>query len=290
MISYTIKSQAKWTQQKRIFMLLDLVTIVIRLKTIFRNTRTLRPYSVALGRKMRTFYVHPTLINEDSATITGSEQHHLRNVLRIELGDTIRIIDGKGSVFLAKVHRVNTESTEAQIISREFYKKETPCLTLFQGIPKHEKMELILQKTTELGVTQIIPMFTERSLQKPSDNRYERWRKVIISATKQCKRAWLPELSDTQKFEDCLNMLPTFERSLICWENEKQQRIKMVLKDIPKVESIALLVGPEGGFTDKEVNAAIKNGCIPVTINSNILRTETAAIAGITITAYEYRL
>ena len=85
-------------------------------------------------------------------------------------------------------------------------------------------------------------------------------------------------------------MIQKYALSLIFWENEKQQHIKTVLREKTKVESIAFLVGPEGGFTDKEVNAAIENGCIPVTISSNILRTETAAIAGITIAAYEYQL
>lgn len=239
---------------------------------------------------MHTCYVLSTQVNGEIATIIGSEHHHLRNVLRVQISDTIRIVDGKGNIFIAKVDRINTESTDAQIISREFQERKTPTLTLFQGIPKNDKMTLILQKTTELGVTQIIPMSTERSLQKPNVNRSKRWHRIIISATKQCKRAWLPELSEVQEFENCLNTLQTCAMSLIFWENEKQQHIKTSLRETPKVESIALFVGPEGGFTDKEVNAAIENGCTPVTIGSNTLRTETAAIAGITIAAYEYQL
>jgi 16S rRNA (uracil1498-N3)-methyltransferase len=239
---------------------------------------------------MYTFYVPPTQITEEIATITGAEQHHLRNVLRGKLGDTIRIIDGEGSVFLAQLCRIDVESTAAEILSRNFHERNTPSLTLFQGLPKNDKMKLILQKTTELGVTQIVPMPTERSLQQPSENRRERWNRVILSATKQCGRVWIPELCEVQEFENCLSMLQRFALSLILWENERQQHIKAVLREKTKVESIAFLVGPEGGFTDKEVNAAIEKGCIPVTIGSNILRTETAAIAGITIAAYEYQL
>ncbi len=239
---------------------------------------------------MHTFYVPTIRINENIATITGSEQHHLRNVLRLEPGDTIRIIDGKGSVCIGKIFEFNAESTDTKILSCEFHVSNTPSLTLFQALPKNDKMELILQKTTELGVTQVVPMFTERSLQKPSENRYQRWHRIVLSATKQCKRAWLPELHEAQELDESLNMIQKYAISLIFWENEKQQHIKTVLKQKTKIESIAFLVGPEGGFTDKEVNAAIEKGCIPVKIGSNILRTETAAIAGITIAAYEYQL
>ena len=239
---------------------------------------------------MHTFYIPRIQFDENIATITGSEQHHLRNVLRLGPGEIIRIIDGKGSVYIAKTYDIETESTVAKILSREFHVRKTPSLILFQGLPKNDKMELILQKTTELGATQIVPISTERSLQKPSVNRCERWQRVILSATKQCGRAWLPELSDIQKFEDFLKTVKTFALTLILWENEKHQHIKTVLRGKPEVESIALLVGPEGGFTDNEVNDAIENGCIPVTISSNILRTETAAIAAITSAAYEYQL
>ena len=239
---------------------------------------------------MYTFYVPSIQINEKIATVKGSEQHHLRNVLRLGLGDTIRIVDGKGSVCIGEIYKINAEGTEATILSRNFYERKTPSLTLFQGLPKNDKMEMILQKTTELGISQIVPMSTERSLQKPSENRCERWHRVVLSATKQCKRAWLPELCEVQEFEGCLNTLQKYALILIFWENGKGRHIKAVLREEPEVESIAFLVGPEGGFTKKEVNAAIENGCIPVTIGSNILRTETAAMAGITIAAYEYQL
>ncbi len=239
---------------------------------------------------MYTFYVPSIRIDENIATITGSEQHHLRNVLRLEPGDTIRIIDGKGSVCIGKILEINAESTDTKILNYEFYENNTPSLTLFQALPKNDKMEMILQKTTELGVTRIVPMSAERSLQNPSENRCERWHRIVLSATKQCKRAWLPELHEVQEFDESLNTIQKYALSLIFWENEKQQHIKTVLREKTKLESIAFLVGPEGSFTDKEVNAAIEKGCIPVTIGSNTLRTETAAIAGITAAAYEYQL
>ena len=250
---------------------------------------------------MHTFYVSPSQIDADIATITGSEQHHLRNVLRITSGETIRIIDGQGNVYTAEIldTPTNQSSSEARIRTHEFHAMLSPTLTLFQGIPKNDKMELILQKTTELGVTQIVPLHSERALQKPSQNRYERWHRVVISATKQCKRAWLPELDNARQFEDALAQLEMFSLCLLLSPRAEQasipshtevQHIKTILRETPHTTTISLFVGPEGGFSDQEITAAIKNGCIPVTLGTNILRTETAAIVAVAVTAYEYQL
>ena len=237
---------------------------------------------------MHTAYVFPLQLQGDFATITGPEQHHLRNVVRVEPGDSVRIMDGKGNIYIATVCNTTVDETKAKILKHEFYRKAQPSLILFQGIPKNRKMELILQKTTELGVTQIVPMHTERALQQPSQNRYERWHRIVLAAAKQCKRPWLPELSRTQRFEDCLVQGKAFALNLIFWENETGQHIKTVLQGTPKAESIALFIGPEGGFSDKEIQTAVESGWTPVTLGTNILRTETAAIAAVAIAAYEF--
>ena len=245
---------------------------------------------------MHTFYVPPPQILTHTATITDSEQHHLRNVLRLTPGATIRIIDGQGNIYIAELLDTGTNhgSSDAQILSHEFHARVPPSLTLFQGLPKNDKMELILQKTTEIGITQIVPIHSEHALQKPSQNRYERWHRVVISATKQCQRAWLPELCDPQTFTASLTQLEKFSRSLILNPQIEQapqaQHIKTVLREISQPASIALFVGPEGGFSKQEITAAIESGCTPVTLGTNILRTETAAIVAVAITAYEYQL
>jgi 16S rRNA (uracil1498-N3)-methyltransferase len=250
---------------------------------------------------MHTLYVPPSQIDANTATITDSECHHLRNVLRIIPGETIRIIDGQGNVYTAEIldAPTNRSSSEARICTHKFHTPPSPTLTLFQGLPKNDKMELILQKTTELGVTQIIPLHSEHALQKPSQNRYERWHRVLISATKQCKRSWLPELCEAQQFEASLAQLKRFSLRLLLSPHAEQasipphaqiQHIKTVLRETPSTSTIALFVGPEGGFSNQEITAAIQNGCIPVTLGTNILRTETAAIVAIAVTAYEYQL
>ena len=204
--------------------------------------------------------------------------------------DIIRIIDGQGNVYTAEtLHTpLNRSSSEARIHTHTFHPKPSPALVLFQGLPKNDKMELILQKTTELGVTQIVPLHSERALQKPSQNRYARWHRVLISATKQCKRAWLPELSEAQQFEASLAQLEKFSRCLLLSPHVEGQHIKTVLRKIPNPNAIALFVGPEGGFSNQEITAAIKNGCVPVTLGRNILRTETAAITAVAVITYEF--
>ncbi len=253
---------------------------------------------------MHTFYAAPSQFEGDIATITGHEHHHLRNVLRVRPGENISLIDGEGTVYIATV--LDTEmavATQAEVLSHAFHAPISPSLTLFQGMPKHDKMELILQKTTELGVTQVVPMHSQRSLQKPSQKRCERWQRVVVSATKQCRRAWLPELSRAQEFEECLTQIEKFALCLICSENEQERHIKTVLRhragqaialrekwegQAPPAEAIAIFIGPEGGFSTEEVNAAREKGCIPVTLGRHILRTETAAIACVAVVVYEY--
>lgn len=239
---------------------------------------------------MYTFYVSRTQFSEDIATVVGSEHHHLRNVLRLKLGDNIRIIDGEGTVITAKITKIGYELSVIEIKEAEYYECSAPSITLFQGLPKHDKMELILQKTTELGVTKIVPIITERSLQRPSKNRIERWQRIILSATKQCGRAWLPELSEIKTFQDCLKILHSYECTLMFCEKELELHIQSVLRKNPEINSIALIIGPEGGFTDNEVKDLKEKRCIPVTIGSTILRTETAAIAGMAMITYEYKL
>ncbi len=250
---------------------------------------------------MHTFYAPPSQIDADTATITDAEQHHLRNVLRITPGEIIRIIDGRGNVYTAEIidALTNRSASKARIRTHEFHAHPSPTLTLFQGLPKNDKMALILQKTTELGVTRIVPLHSEHALQKPSQNRYERWHRVVISATKQCKRAWLPELCQAQQFDDALAQLEQFSLCLLLSPDtegtfisphRETQHIKAVLRETPDPTAIALFVGPEGGFSDQETTAAIQSGCIPVTLSTNILRTETAAIVAVAVAAYEYQL
>lgn len=238
---------------------------------------------------MHTFYVQPNQIGEDSTEIIGSEHHHLRNVLRLNIGDYVRIIDGIGNILFAEISNIQNVSTVVNIIDHQFQLNKKPEICLYQGIPKNDKMELILQKTTELGITKVVPVMTKRSLQVTNENRIERWKKIVISATKQCQTPWLTHLSEVHKFNECLKQLHLYDLKIILWENEEQNHIRTILQQTEDPGSVAVFVGPEGGFEEEEVKYAVEYGCKPVSLGSNILRTETAAIAITAIINYVYR-
>lgn len=238
---------------------------------------------------MHTFYVPPNQVSGDFTKINGSEHHHLRNVLRLNSGDNVRIIDGIGNILIAEISNIRNDSTIVSIIEHQFQLKKKPEISLFQGIPKNDKMELILQKTTELGLTKVVPLMTKRSLQEANENRIERWKKIVISASKQCQTPWLPNLSEVHDFKECLKQLHIYDLKIILWENEEQNHIKTILQQTDNIGSIAVLVGPEGGFEEEEVKHAVEHGCKPVSLGSNILRTETAAIAITAIINYVYQ-
>ena len=238
---------------------------------------------------MHTFYVPPNQIGPDFTKINGSEHHHLRNVLRLITGDKIRIIDGIGNILIAEISNIQNDSTIVSIIDHQFQLKKKPEISLYQGIPKNDKMEMILQKTTELGLTKVVPVITKRSIQKANENRIERWKKILISATKQCQAPWLTTLSEVHKFKECLKQLSIYDLKIILWENEEQNHIRTILQQTEDLGSIAVLVGPEGGFEEEEIKYAVEYGCKPVSLGANILRTETAAIAITAIINYVYK-
>ncbi len=164
---------------------------------------------------MHTFYVPPNQISGDFTKIYGSEHHQLRNVLRLNSGDNVRIIDGIGNILIAEISNIRNDSTIVSIIDHQIQLKKKPEISLFQGIPKNNRMELILQKTTELGLTKVVPVLTKRSLQEVNENRIERWKKIVISATKQCQTSWLTNLSEVHDFKECLKQLHFYDLKII---------------------------------------------------------------------------
>lgn len=243
---------------------------------------------------MHTFYVPSPDIRDDIMRLAGSEQHHLRNVLRLKPGEVLRIMDGKGNVYRARLLETGGDrrSSAVRVLNHEYRPPVSPTLTLFQGLPKNDKMEMILQKTAELGVAEIVPMLSAYALQNPGQNRYKRWERILIAAMKQSARTWLPELREAQTFESSLAGSSGCPLRLFLTPEGGQgfpiQPLKSVLRDAPRPAAISLFVGPEGGFSDSEAACAVESGCTLVTLGSNILRAETAAIVAVAIAAYEF--
>ena len=240
---------------------------------------------------MHSCYVPPAHISEDTIRINESERHHLLNVLRLRVGDHIEVFDGVGNRYIASLHDTRTSLLQAKILQHQFHPHTPPYITLFQGLPKFDKMDLIVQKTTEIGVNEIAPMICERSIPKAvvQQKRTVRWQRIANEAAKQCKRPHFAHVFAPQRLEECLGRVIHLDLLILLWEDEKRQGLKEILRNHGEAKSVGLFVGPEGGFTDEEVESAVQSGCISATFGDNILRTETAAIVGVASVMYELR-
>lgn len=227
----------------------------------------------------------------ETIRIAGEKARYLINVLRSHVGDEIIVFDGKGSSYSANITSIKNKELFAQInkaISSDAESKLN--LVLIQGVLKGEKMELIIQKTTELGISDIVPVTTERS-QLRETRKGPRWRKIAEDASRQCGRSHVPRIHDLIPFQEVFSPSSHFRqrlsesRGLLFWEEGGMKLSKT--KDTLKVcSSLIISIGPEGGFTNEEARLAQSNGFLPVSLGNRILRAETAAIAATALVQY----
>ena len=240
---------------------------------------------------MHNCYVPAAQISEETILINESERHHLLNVLRLRANDQVEVFDGEGNCYIALLGDTRASPLQAKIRQHQFLPHTPPYITLFQGLPKFDKMDLIVQKTTEIGVNEIVPMICQRSIPKSivQEKRTVRWQRIANEAAKQCKRPHFAHVLAPQGLEECLGRVLHLDLLILLWEGEKRQGLKKILRDHGEAKSVGVFVGPEGGFTDEEVELAVQNGCLPATFGDNILRTETAAIVSVASVMYELR-
>jgi len=244
---------------------------------------------------MARVFVPPTQIKGGQAYITGAEMEHINRVLRLAAGDEVTIIDGLGGVFLARITGKNKDTVFCDITEAGLPDNEPPVkVTLVQGLPKADKMELVVQKGTELGLACLIPLQCERAIvrldPKKSAQRQERWQRIAMEAAKQCRRAKYPKVEQVMNWQEVLNSVPKQALALLPWEEESGRGIKS-LRDKYKASALSeffVFIGPEGGFTEKEVLRAQDYGVIPVSLGPRILRTETAGLAVLSMLMYEF--
>ncbi|MDK2822670.1 MAG: rRNA (uracil1498-N3)-methyltransferase [Clostridia bacterium] len=241
---------------------------------------------------MRRFFVSPQGIEGEKVYITGSEAHHLVEVLRLKEGDQVIIIDGTGLEYEVRINTITEGIVKGDIKGVTSSTRDTSVkVTLVQGIPKGDKMELIIQKCTELGVTKIIPILTERTVVKLDNDkkkkRQERWQKIAQEASKQCKRATVPEVTEIIKWEQYLNSIDDGEEIIVLWEDELTRGLKSYLQVKKKLGSLSLVIGPEGGFSPSEITQLRNKGAKTVSLGPRILRAETAGLAALTMVLYE---
>lgn len=247
-----------------------------------------------LGENMYRFYVENDQILENNITIVGSDVNHIKNVLRMKTNDEIIICDGQGKDFYCIIYQISNEKIIAEIQSVKDTDTELDTkIYLFQGLPKKDKMELIIQKAVELGVYEIIPVVTKRTIvkldeKKKEQKKLERWQTIATSAAKQSKRGFIPRIREVMNFKEAINLAKTFDYNMIPYEKaENIDKTKEIVKGVKDKNSVGIFIGPEGGFDELEMEAAKNEGMQLITLGKRILRTETAGIAILSIIMFE---
>lgn len=235
---------------------------------------------------MNNFFVDEACRTDNFYCITGSDYNHIANVLRMKQGDTF-LISSNGQSHLCKIENIDCERVTAKIIEENYQNTQLPVkMYLFQGLPKSDKMELIIQKCVELGVHSIIPVEMSRCVvsldDKKKKSKVSRWQSIAESAAKQSKCSVIPEIGDVITYKQALEKVKGLDLLLVPYENARgMTATKEALEKIKNGMSVGIFIGPEGGFDDKEILAADESGGLRISLGSRILRTETAAITAV---------
>lgn len=245
---------------------------------------------------MHHFFVDETQINKDKKEvfITGSDVNHIKNVLRMKINEQLLISDGKGNDYMSVIKEYTVDNKViAEITEEQFQGTELPSkIYLFQGLPKNDKMELIIQKAVELGVYEIIPVSTKRVVvkldNKKEDAKLVRWNAIAQSAAKQSRRSIIPKVSNVMSFKEAMDYAKTLDINLIPYENYKDMSCtKEIINEISRGMSIGIFIGPEGGFDEEEVEMAEMAGIKKISLGKRILRTETAGLMIVSVLMYK---
>jgi 16S rRNA (uracil1498-N3)-methyltransferase len=241
---------------------------------------------------MPKFFFNNNQISGDTVRITGEDARHLKNVLRVKTGETIILCDGGGTDYSCEVKGFEGEGILLCVNGKALSGTEPSVrVTLFQGMPKTDKMEMIIQKCVELGVYEITPVITDNTVSKP-DNisaKTARWQKISESAAKQCMRGIIPEIKNAVCFSEALERAGRLDISVAPYENA-ENGIRGFIKEISgnkKISEIGVFIGPEGGFSVKEAGLFAKNNIPAVSLGKRILRTETAGFFTLAVLLYE---
>lgn len=245
---------------------------------------------------MPRFFVKTEQIKDKEIIIIGEDVKHIKNVLRRQIGDNIEICNQEtGSTYKCEIAKIEDGKITNNIVEEITSSEDKIKVDIYQGLPKADKMELIIQKSIELGANAIIPVEMKRCVvkldSKTESKKIERWQKIAESAAKQSGRSTVPEIRQMIKVEDIVKLKNEYDSIIVCYENEKQNYIKnelLKLKKLNKQEMhIAIVIGPEGGLEEKDVEYLKQNGSAIVTLGNRILRTETVALNMLSIIMYE---
>ena len=241
---------------------------------------------------MYQFFVEPSQIQGNRIVITGSDVNHIKNVLRMKPGEKIRVCTRNGQNYFCSISDITESFVRADILEKEAESTELPCrIYLFQGLPKNDKMEWIIQKCVELGVHAIVPVATKRAVvkldEKKAQKKVNRWNAIAESAAKQSGRGIVPEVLPVMKWKEALEYARQLDVKMIPYEKAAGiNATKQLIGSVSFGQSVGIFIGPEGGFEEAEVEAAKAMGAVPVTLGKRILRTETAGMTILSILMY----
>lgn len=239
---------------------------------------------------MPKFFFNKNDISRGQVQLFGEDEKHIKTVLRAREGEEMTLCDGEGMDYQCRIVSLE-RGVLLDILSKEVCETEPKTkITLYQGLPKADKMELIIQKCVELGVDRIVAVSTERAivkLDKKESKKLERWQKIAEAAAKQSGRGKIPEIGQqVLKFKEAVAEAKGLDGAIIPYEKEQETGIRQFVQGF-QGESIGVFIGPEGGFAEEEIALAQKNGIIPITLGKRILRTETAGMTTAAILLYE---
>lgn len=242
---------------------------------------------------MHRFFVEEPAMGANSITITGGDVNHIKNVLRMSVGDKICVINGQNNKeYYCEITALGSDTIDTRICEiRESDQELANEIVLFQGLPKSDKMELIIQKAVELGVHTIVPVSTDRTVvkldAKKEANKRKRWMSISESAAKQSGRLRIPEVTQVVSFKEALEMAGKMDVRLIPYElAEGMEKTREVMSGIQPGQSVAVFIGPEGGFESSEIEKAREIGVQSITLGKRILRTETAGLVTLAMLVY----
>ncbi|OOB76782.1 MAG: hypothetical protein BEN19_04070 [Epulopiscium sp. Nuni2H_MBin003] len=241
---------------------------------------------------MPKYFVNKENIHQDIVQITGENFHHIKHVMRYNIDDKLLVSDGDNTDYYCQIAKVDTETIQATILETIVSDTEPKIdVTLFQPLIKGEKMELVIQKAVELGVSRIIPTYTKRcvvKLDKKVNSKIDRWNKIAEAAAKQSGRGKVPEVTLPMSFIEALDYAKNnININFIPYENETQSTFKIPTSKIPTSNSFGIFIGPEGGFEQNEIDLAMQHNVSVITLGKRILRSETASIVALTIIMHE---
>jgi 16S rRNA (uracil1498-N3)-methyltransferase len=237
---------------------------------------------------MARFFLPRIEIQDNRATITGSELNHLRRVLRLRPKDRVVLFDDAGWEHEGIIHSLGKDRGDIEITRSYQIDNESPVkITLALGLTKGEKMDFVVEKATELGVHAVVPFVSSYTVpklnEKKAAQRSQRWHKIALGAAKQCGRVRIPEISALTEFRDLVEAASRDALRLFFWEKESQQGLSEFKDSRTGVGEIVVMIGPEGGFSAPEAALALEHGFKPVRFGPRVLRAETAALAALSV-------